>query len=116
MQDRYWSRCWLLIFLLTSVAMVKAAEAQDTKYVPSGPWDQLMIAAPPCLTPTDKGVPGIGDGTCDLHDAWLKDITHWRAERRIRIGYDGSLRNPRPAMDATQLYPTANDGRRALLL
>ena len=101
MKDRYWSRCWLLIFLLTSVAMIEAAEAQDTKYVPSGPWDQLMIAAPPCLTPTDEGVPGVGDGTCDLHEAWLKDITRWRAERRIRIGYDGS-RYEIPALQWTQ--------------
>jgi gamma-glutamyl hercynylcysteine S-oxide synthase len=24
------------------------------------------------------------------HQAWLADITHWRYERRLRIGYDGS--------------------------
>jgi len=101
MQDRYRSRCWLLVFLVTCVMMVKATEAQDTKYVASGPWDQLMIAAPSCLTPTDEGAPGVGDGTCDLHEAWLRDITHWRAERRIRIGYDGS-RYQIPALQWTQ--------------
>jgi iron(II)-dependent oxidoreductase len=101
MQDRYRSRCWLLVFLVTCVMMVKATEAQDTKYVASGPWDQLMIAAPSCLTPTDEGAPGVGDGTCDLHEAWLSDITHWRAERRIRIGYDGS-RYQIPALQWTQ--------------
>ena len=24
----------------------------------------------------------------NMHDLWLKDIRHWRDERKIRIGYD----------------------------
>jgi iron(II)-dependent oxidoreductase len=24
------------------------------------------------------------------HDAWIKDLQHWRTERKIGIGYDGS--------------------------
>jgi len=28
--------------------------------------------------------------TTEDHQLWLKDITHWRNERRIRIGYNGS--------------------------
>jgi len=31
---------------------------------------------------------------CEDQQLWLKDITHWRNERRIRIGYNGfTLRN-----------------------
>jgi hypothetical protein len=36
-----------------------------------------------------------------MHDAWLKDLEHWRTERRIRIGYDGS-RYSLPALQWTQ--------------
>jgi gamma-glutamyl hercynylcysteine S-oxide synthase len=39
--------------------------------------------------------------TQDEHDAWLADITHWRMERRIRVGYDGS-RYDLPALQWTQ--------------
>ena len=35
------------------------------------------------------------------HEAWLADITHWRRERRIRIGYDGA-RYDLPALKWTQ--------------
>jgi len=35
------------------------------------------------------------------HDAWLADIRHWRDERRIRIGYEGS-RYDLPALKWTQ--------------
>jgi hypothetical protein len=35
------------------------------------------------------------------HEAWLEDITHWRNERRIRVGYDGS-RCDRPEFKWTQ--------------
>jgi formylglycine-generating enzyme required for sulfatase activity len=39
--------------------------------------------------------------TQNEHEAWLADITHWRDERRIRIGYDGS-RYEVPALKWTQ--------------
>jgi gamma-glutamyl hercynylcysteine S-oxide synthase len=35
------------------------------------------------------------------HEAWLTDITHWRGERRIRVGYDGA-RYDLPALKWTQ--------------
>jgi formylglycine-generating enzyme required for sulfatase activity len=35
------------------------------------------------------------------HQDWLKDVTHWRKERRIRTGYDGSRYN-NPALRWTQ--------------
>jgi formylglycine-generating enzyme required for sulfatase activity len=35
------------------------------------------------------------------HEAWLADITHWKVERRIRIGYNGA-RYELPALQWTQ--------------
>jgi gamma-glutamyl hercynylcysteine S-oxide synthase len=37
----------------------------------------------------------------DEHEAWLVDVTHWRFERRILVGYDGS-RYDLPALQWTQ--------------
>lgn len=82
----------LLIF-----AFVAIGPAQDTKFPPT---DQ-QIPVPDCLT-----MRGLWEGrskqcTIDEHEAWLADITHWRNERRIRIGYDGS-RYDLPALRWTQ--------------
>jgi gamma-glutamyl hercynylcysteine S-oxide synthase len=95
-QDR-----WLVVVVLTFTTCLKFVAAQDSKYVPSGMWDQQMIAAPLCLSPKDPWEPGDSDRACENHDAWLSDITHWRAERRIRIGYDGS-RYQIPSLQWTQ--------------
>lgn len=75
-----------------------SAFAQDTHY---GPKNQL-IPAPDCLTL--KGAwTGASTNACppNTHEEWLKDITHWRAERRIRIGYNGK-RYEEPALAWTQ--------------
>ena len=53
-----------------------------------------MITAPQCLTPRDEWGPNDGESACESHEAWLNDITHWRMERRIRIGYDGCYQIP----------------------
>jgi len=77
--------------ILTSVLA-----AQDTHYKPSGQqfppptcsdlaWNH---AYSPCNTP-------------ELHEAWLKDLAHWRMERRIRVGYNGDLYSL-PALQWTQ--------------
>ena len=55
-----------------------AASAQDSKYRPK---NQL--------------IPGPSNGVA--HQEWLKDVRHWREERKIRIGYDGS-RYANPAL------------------
>jgi len=39
--------------------------------------------------------------TQNEHESWLADITHWRNERRIRIGYDRS-RYDLPVLKWTQ--------------
>ncbi|HVO62753.1 MAG TPA: SUMF1/EgtB/PvdO family nonheme iron enzyme [Terriglobales bacterium] len=71
--------------------------AQDSHFRPEG----QQIPAPECLTM--KGLWEGGSEPCSQseHEAWLADITHWRAERRIRIGYDDS-RYDLPALQWTQ--------------
>jgi gamma-glutamyl hercynylcysteine S-oxide synthase len=101
MLKRYDIRCWLLMLGLAAVTLTRPAAAQDTKYVPDGIWNQLMIAGPQCLAPKDEWEPEDGDPACVTHEAWLNDITHWRAERRIRIGYEDS-RYQIPALQWTQ--------------
>ncbi len=58
------------------------APAQDTHYSPKG----QLIPAPECLTM--KGAWEGGNTSCTeaTHEAWLKDIQHWRMERAIRTG------------------------------
>ncbi|MGC1976960.1 MAG: formylglycine-generating enzyme family protein, partial [Candidatus Sulfotelmatobacter sp.] len=60
--------------------------AQDTHFEP----DHQQIPVPDCLSP--KGVWEGESKPCTSEDreAWLADIRHWRSERLIRVGYDGS--------------------------
>jgi iron(II)-dependent oxidoreductase len=78
----------LLIFLV-------AVKAQDTAYPPKN----HLIPGPSCLAM--KGLDGFTACSESTHQDWLNDITHWREERRIRIGYDGS-RYHNPALRWTQ--------------
>ncbi|MEO6830300.1 MAG: SUMF1/EgtB/PvdO family nonheme iron enzyme [Acidobacteriaceae bacterium] len=76
------------------------ALAQDSNYRPVG----QQFPSPACLTFTKAYKPMDGGyRPCDpgVHDAWLKDITHWRAETKIRIGYD-DFRYGMPALQWTQ--------------
>jgi iron(II)-dependent oxidoreductase len=71
------SRC-ILIFCAVSLG----ALAQDTHSAPKG----QLIPAPGCLT-----LKGAWEGeyvacTTATHEAWLKDVQHWRFERTIRTG------------------------------
>jgi gamma-glutamyl hercynylcysteine S-oxide synthase len=81
---------------LLFVTLVPPVHAQDTQFPPI---DQ-QIPSPSCLT-----LRGAWEGksqACapDQHTAWLADIRHWRDERRVRIGYDGS-RYDMPALKWT---------------
>jgi iron(II)-dependent oxidoreductase len=82
----------LLIFTLSAITT-----AQDSKFPPA----EQQIPVPECLTM--RGLWEGGSKTCtqNEHEAWLADITHWRNERRIRIGYNGS-RYDLPALQWTQ--------------
>jgi len=73
------------------------AAAQDTLYGPRG----QQIPAPECLNL--QFASRLAQPAClpNMHELWLKDIQHWRAERLIRIAYDGS-RYDLPALKWTQ--------------
>jgi len=76
--------------LLFGMVLPLPMEAQDTHFPPSG--EQI----PPldCLALNNAYQSALSGGfsPCSLlaHEQWLKDVEHWRAERLIRIGYDGS--------------------------
>lgn len=66
-------------------AVVPASYAQDTKYPPQGPY----IPTPECragdlsfLRPCPE----------DQIEAWRKEIRHFRFEKLLRVGYDGSYK------------------------
>ena len=84
-----------IALLVLAVAMISSA--QDSHFRPKG----QQIPVPDCLTM--KGLWEGGSKPCSQteHEAWLADITHWRIERRIRIGYDGA-RYDLPALKWTQ--------------
>lgn len=60
--------------------------AQDTHFEP----DHQLIPAPDCLSMKAAWEGRSRPCTRQDHEAWLDDIQHWRSERLIRIGYDGS--------------------------
>jgi formylglycine-generating enzyme required for sulfatase activity len=60
--------------------------AQDTH---NGPREQ-QIPPPACFTIRGAWEGGYSPCSIFSHQEWLADITHWREERRIRIGYDPS--------------------------
>jgi gamma-glutamyl hercynylcysteine S-oxide synthase len=84
-------------FLMLSFFFGFFALAQDSKFSPN---DQ-QIPVPDCLNMKGLWEGGYTPCTANVHDLWLKDITHWRNERRIRIGYDG-LRYEMPELLWTQ--------------
>jgi len=83
-----------LLFLALAVC---AAEAQDSRFPPKN----QLIPAPPCLTIKGAWEGGYTPCTQAAHEAWLKDIRHWREERRIRTGNERS-RYANPALQWTQ--------------
>ncbi len=70
------------MFLVAGMAL--SVYAQDTHSAPVGP----QIPPPTCLTLRGAWEGGYVPCTALTHQQWLDDITHWRFERRIRIGYD----------------------------
>ncbi len=78
--------------LVSAVAamLTMAAHAQDTNYAP----ENQQIPPPSCLTAQAswQELHRGPEPACDqaLLQSWLSDIRHWRDERRIRTGFDGS--------------------------
>lgn len=70
------------------LALAIALHAQDTQVPPA--WEQ--IPGPVCAgIPQWNALTQPAPCTRGQLSEWLRDIAHWRAERRIRIGYDDSL-------------------------
>jgi gamma-glutamyl hercynylcysteine S-oxide synthase len=86
-----------LAYFALIITLVTITTAQDSKFPPA----EQQIPVPECLTM--RGLWEGGSKTCtqNEHEAWLADITHWRNERRIRVGYNGS-RYDLPALQWTQ--------------
>jgi formylglycine-generating enzyme required for sulfatase activity len=74
---------------LSLLAAIFTAQANAQFGNPQG----QLILPPPCLTPGPIVRPGASGCTPSTHRDWLAEITHWRTERLIRIGYDGSRYN-----------------------
>ncbi len=76
----------VVIFLLLFLAAL-ISQAQDSHFSPG----EQQIPVPDCLSAArDLWLSGARLCVNAEHEAWLADINHWRDERRIRIGYDGS--------------------------
>ena len=78
---------WTASIPLLIAVFAMSAWAQDSRYAPFTFMDEL-IPAPPCLTMHNAWEGGGAPCTPLMHQQWLSDLTHWRAERRIRIGFD----------------------------
>ncbi len=83
--------------LLTVVAASSLAFSQDTHYPPKN----QLIPGPDCLALQGLSHGGYTPCTPAEHQAWLQDVTHWRFERKIRIGYNG-WRYAQPAFKWTE--------------
>jgi gamma-glutamyl hercynylcysteine S-oxide synthase len=68
---------------IAAAMLAMAAAGQDTKSAPVG----QQIPPPECLTLRGAWQGGYTPCTAATHAQWLNDVTHWRMERRIRIGY-----------------------------
>lgn len=81
------------------------AMAQATHYPPEGP-NGDQFPSPACLALHNTYQAMVNGGIYNpcppgTHEAWLKDITHWRMEHKIRIGFNDRLYNL-PALKWTQ--------------
>ena len=75
----------VLAVLFAAGGMASVGNAQDSKFKP----DRQQIPPPPCLTLRGAWEGGYTPCTEATHQEWLNDITHWRMERRIRVGLAG---------------------------
>ncbi|WP_158749609.1 SUMF1/EgtB/PvdO family nonheme iron enzyme [Acidobacterium sp. S8] len=90
-------QCSRAILALFAASVTLPAMAQDWRYQPR----EQQIPPPECLSmhfPWEGGNILCTDKT---HQEWLKAVTDWRTERRIRVGYDGA-RYAMPALQWTQ--------------
>ena len=77
---------WTIGLSLLAAAISMQLHAQDTHFAAKG----QQIPPPSCFTLKGAWEGGYVPCTPFSHREWLSDITHWRGERRIRVGYDSS--------------------------
>ena len=96
-----------LALAVVAAFSIAFAHGQDTFNAPRG----QQIPPPACFTMRGAWEGGYTPCTPASHSEWLADITHWRMERRIRVGYD-STRYEMPALKWTQseLHAAPDDG------
>jgi iron(II)-dependent oxidoreductase len=68
--------------ILAAATWTTLGAAQDTKSASRG----QQIPPPACLTLKGAWEGGGTPCTDATHQQWLADISHWRTERRIRVG------------------------------
>jgi len=75
-----------LVIMAGAIAL--AATAQDTLYPARG----QQIPAPDCMNLHFAWEGPLLQVPCSTytHERWLRDLQHWRTERRIRVAYDPS--------------------------
>jgi gamma-glutamyl hercynylcysteine S-oxide synthase len=80
--------CCLLCVLSVLLGSASFVNAQDTLVQPEGE----QIPGPACAAITEWNAPG-PPAPCSIHQLaeWLRDISHWRNERLIRMGYEDAL-------------------------
>ena len=88
---------WTVYIPLLAAMFSALAFAQDSRYEPK----EQQIPPPPCFTIRGAWEGGYVPCNPGSHTAWLRDVTHWRDERRIRIGFDPA-RYEMPALKWTQ--------------
>jgi iron(II)-dependent oxidoreductase len=86
------ARSFFLVLICATCAF-----AQDTKFEP----EHQQIPGPGCLNMKGAWEGGTKPCSAEEHETWLADVRHWREERRVRIGYEGS-RYDLPALKWTQ--------------
>ena len=84
-------------FSLVVASLASTAVAQDTFYEPK----EQQIPPPSCFTIRGAWEGGYVPCSASSHRDWLADITHWRTERLIRIGFDPA-RYENPALKWAQ--------------
>jgi formylglycine-generating enzyme required for sulfatase activity len=94
-------RAAILASALAALTLAGQARAQDTQYS-TFPWfKQNMVVGPRCFTYPEPWEGPFSPCTEADHQAWLADVTRWRAERRMRVGLDVS-RYDKPELAWTQ--------------
>ncbi len=86
----------LLLSAVLIAALPNPSSAQDTKYPPRGAY----IPTPECRAGDASFLP-LRPCSEDEIEAWRKEIRHFRFERLLRVGYDGSQYD-RPELKWTQ--------------